>query len=72
MPRHYDRSMDEYRDVCFVIMPFGVKTVGTGDDAREVNFDPIYDSLFEPAIRAATSGSRPSMGGRGPPFRPAT
>ena len=47
-----NRDMSEFRDVCFVIMPFGVKTVGTGAEEREVDFNPIYDELFAPAIAA--------------------
>ena len=41
-----------YHSVCFVIMPFGEKAVldETGK-SRVVNFDPIYDRIFEPAIR---------------------
>ncbi|MBA2306009.1 MAG: hypothetical protein H0W08_25740 [Acidobacteria bacterium] len=41
MPRDYTKT-------CFVIMPFGTKTVGN----QQVNFDWIYDRIFEPAIRA--------------------
>jgi tetratricopeptide (TPR) repeat protein len=52
MPQHRERSADDFRDVCFVIMPFGIKTVGTGDEARDVNFDAVYAELFEPAISA--------------------
>lgn len=52
MPEHHDKSMSEFRDVCFVIMPFGVKPIGIGDDARDVDFDAIYATLFEPAIAA--------------------
>jgi tetratricopeptide (TPR) repeat protein len=38
----------EYRDICFVIMPFGKKElVGA---ARSVNFDLIYNDIFAPAI----------------------
>lgn len=38
----------DYTKVCFVIMPFGEKRVGD----RDVNFDPIYKDIFEPAIAA--------------------
>ena len=43
----------DYQKICFVIMPFGEKEV-TDDQgkARKVNFDPIYDQIFYPAIRA--------------------
>jgi tetratricopeptide (TPR) repeat protein len=37
----------DYTKVCFVIMPFGVKPVGD----KKVDFDKIYDGIFEPAIR---------------------
>lgn len=40
--------------VCFVIMPLGSKEVR--DDKglpRTIDFDPIYQGIFEPAIRAA-------------------
>jgi tetratricopeptide (TPR) repeat protein len=42
----------DYTKTCFVIMPFGEKTV-TDDhgEPRAVNFDAIYENLFEPAIR---------------------
>ena len=50
MPEHHDKDMREFRDVCFVIMPFGVKPIGTGEEAREVDFDAIYEKLFAPAI----------------------
>src|SRR5688500_992279 len=45
----------DYSGICFVIMPFGEKDV-TDDQgkSRTVNFDAIYDGVFEPAIRAAT------------------
>ncbi len=38
----------DYSKICFVIMPFGKKTV----DNMEINFDAIYDNIFEPAIAA--------------------
>jgi len=37
-----------YDKICFVIMPFGPKPVGD----QTVNFDTIYDEIFEPAIKA--------------------
>lgn len=43
--------MVDFRKACFVIMPFGKKKVGTGWKARTVDFDPIYDDLFVPAIK---------------------
>jgi tetratricopeptide (TPR) repeat protein len=46
--------MFDYSRICFVIMPFGSKDVV--DDkgvTRKANFDVIYESIFEPAIRAA-------------------
>lgn len=36
----------EYEKICFVVMPFGEKDVGD----RKVNFDPLYDDIFVPAI----------------------
>jgi tetratricopeptide (TPR) repeat protein len=44
----------DYLKLCFVIMPFGDKEV-TDDKGqrRMVNFDTIYDHVFEPAIRQA-------------------
>lgn len=38
----------DYNKICFVIMPFGKKKVGD----KEVNFDFIYDNVFEPAVAA--------------------
>lgn len=38
----------DYDRICFVVMPFGKKTV----DGREVDFNHIYRSVFEPAIAA--------------------
>jgi tetratricopeptide (TPR) repeat protein len=37
----------DYSKICFVIMPFGRKKV----DDIEVDFDGIYQKIFEPAIR---------------------
>lgn len=37
-----------YTKICFVIMPFGKKAVGE----RQVDFDFIYEKVFEPAINA--------------------
>ncbi len=37
----------EYDNVCFVIMPFGSKPVGK----HKVNFDRVYEDIFEPAIK---------------------
>ncbi|MEM6934240.1 MAG: hypothetical protein AAF526_11720, partial [Pseudomonadota bacterium] len=42
-------DMEEFERSCFVIMPFGKKPVG----GKEVNFDTIYEQIFEPAIRGA-------------------
>jgi tetratricopeptide (TPR) repeat protein len=38
----------DYSRICFVIMPFGKKPVGE----QEVDFDQIYDEVFQPAIDA--------------------
>jgi tetratricopeptide (TPR) repeat protein len=48
----HKQEPDEFRDVCFVIMPFGTKAVGTGRKAKKVDFDAVYDSIFVPAIEA--------------------
>jgi hypothetical protein len=40
----------DYRNICFVIMPFGKKPVGD----HHVDFDKIYDEIFLPAIEAVT------------------
>jgi Flp pilus assembly protein TadD len=40
----------DYSKICFVIMPFGKKTVGD----HEVDFDPIYSDIFAPAISAVS------------------
>ena len=40
-------SMD-YNKICFVIMPFGKKPVGD----KVVDFDPLYQDIFLPAIAA--------------------
>src|ERR1039458_2879754 len=37
------------KSVCFVLMPFGVKTDLSG---RAIDFDIIYQSIFKPAIEA--------------------
>lgn len=38
----------DHTKACFVIMPFGTKLVGD----RRVDFDVVYENIFEPAIRA--------------------
>ena len=38
----------DYSKICFVIMPFGKKPVGD----QMVDFDPLYDDIFVPAISA--------------------
>jgi tetratricopeptide (TPR) repeat protein len=40
----------DYSKLCFVVMPFGKKAVGS----LEVDFDRIYDVIFEPAINAVS------------------
>jgi tetratricopeptide (TPR) repeat protein len=42
-----------FDSMCFVVMPFGVKEVDK--QGRKVDFDGIYDDVFEPAIRAAVT-----------------
>jgi tetratricopeptide (TPR) repeat protein len=45
----------DYTKYCFVIMPYKKKTVEiTKDLEREVDFDAVYQTVFEPAIREAT------------------
>ena len=38
------------KPLCFVLMPFGVKTDG---NKKEINFDNVYNSFIKPAIIAA-------------------
>src|SRR5919108_3279588 len=45
-----DGAVGERVPLCFVVMPFGVKSDGQG---RSVNFDAVYDQLLAPAIRTA-------------------
>ena len=58
-------GMNEYAKTCFVVMPFGRKSVGRGrlpflpflpflpiSRGRVVDFDRIYDRVFLPAIEA--------------------
>jgi tetratricopeptide (TPR) repeat protein len=54
LPEARSRSAADFRDVCFVIMPFGTKKVGTGIRSRKVDFDKVYDTIFVPAISAVT------------------
>lgn len=51
----------DYTKTCFVIMPFGTNPVGK----HKVNFDRIYENIFEPAIAAV----RLPEGGRLRPAR---
>jgi tetratricopeptide (TPR) repeat protein len=45
----------DYSRTCFVIMPFGKKEIVDGQGRRRsVDFDRIYQEIFEPAIRGAT------------------
>ncbi len=39
-------AMIPYEHVCFIIMPFGKKTVGP----KLIDFDAIYSGIFEPAV----------------------
>lgn len=42
-----------YSRACFVIMPYGKRTIAVGEDGtptREVDFDAVYTSIFERAI----------------------
>jgi tetratricopeptide (TPR) repeat protein len=38
----------DYTTVCFVIMPFGVKSV----NGQDIDFDRIFDDVFKPAVEA--------------------
>lgn len=42
-------SSEDFDQICFVIMPFGTKKVGD----KTVDFNMIYDQIFEPAIKLA-------------------
>ncbi|HHP7236279.1 MAG TPA: hypothetical protein ACFCUC_16740 [Desulfobacterales bacterium] len=42
-------KVSDLEKTCFVIMPFNKKKVGD----KEVDFDRIYEAIFEPAIKAA-------------------
>ena len=45
----------DYSTICFVIMPFGEKeVVDEKGERRMVNFDTVYSTVFEPALRAVT------------------
>jgi tetratricopeptide (TPR) repeat protein len=44
------RGNIDFSKICFVIMPFGRKTV----DDKAVDFDWLYDNIFVPAIGAVT------------------
>ncbi len=39
-----------FKPICFVLMPFGKKTISSG---VTVNFDDVYSKLIQPAIEAA-------------------
>ena len=38
------------KPLCFVLMPFGVKTGASG---RSIDFDAVYEGLLRPAIERA-------------------
>jgi tetratricopeptide (TPR) repeat protein len=42
-------GLGEFDKICFVLMPFGRKTVGT----TVIDFDAVYDEILEPAVKAA-------------------
>ncbi len=49
----------DYAKICFVVMPFGVKSIGRKkiwkfpfSKEQKVNFDDIYENVFVPAIKA--------------------
>jgi len=46
------RTPEDFRDVCFVIMPFGTKPVGKGWRAKKVDFNKVFENVFKPAIEA--------------------
>jgi hypothetical protein len=41
-------GLGDFDRICFVLMPFGRKKVGD----VTVDFDAVYDDIFEPAIKA--------------------
>lgn len=44
-----------YSNICFVIMPFGrTEVLDDTGKSRTVNFDLIYEQVFQPAVRATT------------------
>ena len=49
-PEHPQEIRQGYSPLCFVLMPFGVKSDG---DGRSVDFDAVYAELLAPAIREA-------------------
>lgn len=52
-----ETRFEELERTCFVIMPFGKKKVGR----KQVNFDTIYDEIFEPAIAGAQTPERKNL-----------
>jgi hypothetical protein len=42
-------GLGDFDRICFVLMPFGRKQVGQA----LIDFDAVYDGIFEPAIKAA-------------------
>jgi len=45
----------DHTKFCFAIMPYKKKTIEiTKDLKREIDFDAVYENIFEPAIREAT------------------
>ncbi len=42
-------ELGEFDKICFVLMPFGRKTVGE----TLIDFDAVYNDIIEPAVKAA-------------------
>lgn len=50
-----DRRALDYSRVCFVLVPFGTKSmIDERGISRTIDFDTVYENIFEPAIRATS------------------
>ncbi|MCA8949708.1 MAG: hypothetical protein KDE27_09410 [Planctomycetes bacterium] len=52
MPEATSARPEDFRRICFVIMPFGTKEVSIGKATRSVDFNQVYREIFAPAIAA--------------------
>jgi tetratricopeptide (TPR) repeat protein len=50
MPNATPSKPEDFRQICFVIMPFDKKEVRIGDETRKIDFDKVYKDIFEPSI----------------------